>query len=712
MVEKRLDVVICTYTQERLDDLLAAVESVRTQDFPSGRTIVVVDHNPDLAGQLRPLLNGVTVVENTHSRGLSGGRNTGIECGTAPVVAFLDDDARAMPGWLERIWSHYDDPMVLAVGGAALPDWEVPAPPWFPEEFGWVVGCSYRGQPETVSEVRNLLGSNMSLRREVFDRVGGFSDTVGRVGKNPTGCEETELCIRAVQGIYGGKVIYDPEISVNHTVGAERATIRYFLRRCWFEGRSKAYVSSLVGAAAGISQERSYALNTLTRGVVRCMGQMLFKGDLYAGARAAIIVIGFSTTAAGYLTGRSARFFPGSTGVLHGRDWTARRGDMEEEGSRAIAGGSDLQLVQKPLPDGVKLPRASVVVPSLFARPEQLKACLDSLVALDYPDYEIIVVDNRRSDGELDSQWPSYHHKVRILRERFPGISAARNSGVNGATGEIVAFTDDDVEVDASWLRSLVLRLLSDERIACVTGLVLPGRLETPAQRWFEEYLGGFNRGPDLKVFCPSSSRDGREKDSVIADGVFCATKDSVESLSLYQAAVRCGAGASMAFRREALGHVGGFNLALGTGTPSRGGEDLAVFAAIFLAGWCIAYEPQAVVHHTHRRTYAELVSQVSGSGIGLTAMLTSLVMEDPRHVVHIINKVPLAITRIIKLRFAVGDPLEVASPRTYPPSLRWHEMSGMFKGPAAYLRSRRSLAARSPGMNVPASSGLRGSGK
>ncbi|EQD33462.1 glycosyl transferase family 2, partial [mine drainage metagenome] len=73
-----------------------------------------------------------------------------------------------------------------------------------------MVGCSYLGQPEQVSEVRNLLGSNMSVRREVFERVGMFSDSLGRLGKNPTGCEETELCIRAAHGVPGGKVLYDP----------------------------------------------------------------------------------------------------------------------------------------------------------------------------------------------------------------------------------------------------------------------------------------------------------------------------------------------------------------------------------------------------------------------------------------------------------------------------------------------------------------------
>lgn len=696
MAEERLDVVICTYTQERLGDLLSAVDSVRVQDFTSRRIIVVVDHNPALAEHLRLVLDDVTVVENSHRKGLSGGRNTGIECGVAPIVVFLDDDATAMQGWLAKIWSHYSDPLVVAVGGASIPEWETPAPLWFPEEFGWVVGCSYRGQPEKVSLVRNLLGSNMSLRREVFDRVGGFSDAVGRVGKNPTGCEETELCIRAVRGVDGAKVVYDPDIFVNHKVGSERATVRYFLRRCWFEGRSKAYVSALVGTADGVSQERFYVLNTLTRGVAHDVGLAVRKRDIFAGIRAAFIMIGLATTTAGYLTGRSARFLPSGGAALHGTEWSD---------------GFGFQQAGDPVADEAKLPSASIVVPSLFARPEQLKECLDSLLALNYPDFEIIVVDNRRSDSELDSQWLSYLPRVRIVRERFPGISAARNKGVSEARGELVAFTDDDVRVDTGWLRSLALHLASDGQLACVTGLVLPGAMETPAQHWFEEYLGGFNRGSDFKVFRPFQAENGRATKARLATKIACATKDSVESLSLYQAIARCGAGASMAYKREALRELGGFNTALGTGTPSRGGEDLAMFASVFLAGWSIAYEPQAVVYHSHRRTYAELVDQVSGSGIGLTAMFTSLVMEDPRHLASILAKLPLAMSRIIKLRFGKRESLGTAFAKSYPSSLRWYEMSGMVKGPLAYLRSRRSEAVKSAGIDPSAPSELQNDG-
>src|SRR5271165_665182 len=85
-------VVICAYTFDRWDDVLAAVASVTSQTTAPEEIVVVVDHNPDLYGRLRTALPEVTVVENQKQRGLSGGRNTGVEVTSSDVVAFLDDD--------------------------------------------------------------------------------------------------------------------------------------------------------------------------------------------------------------------------------------------------------------------------------------------------------------------------------------------------------------------------------------------------------------------------------------------------------------------------------------------------------------------------------------------------------------------------------------------------------------------------------------------
>lgn len=294
-------VVICAYTEDRWDDTCAAVASVQRQQPPPQELIVVVDHNPVLAGRLAEHLRGVRVVANRHEPGLSGARNTGVELAAADVVVFLDDDATAQPGWLAALASRYADPDVLGVGGRIDAAWDTARPSWFPAEFDWVVGCSYTGQHP--GPVRNLIGANASFRRELF-ADGGFVTGFGRSSGVllPLGCEETEFCIRVARTRPNGVFIHDDAAAVRHRVPAARATFSYFLSRCYSEGLSKAQVTQVAGAATGLSSERSYSTVTLPRGVVRNLGCAL-RGDLAGLSRAAVIVIGLAWTTAGYLRG-------------------------------------------------------------------------------------------------------------------------------------------------------------------------------------------------------------------------------------------------------------------------------------------------------------------------------------------------------------------------------------------------------------------------
>jgi len=347
------------------------------------------------------------------------------------------------------------------------------------------------------------------------------------------------------------------------------------------------------------------------------------------------------------------------------------------------------------------LPFATIIVPSIFARDQLLEQCVSSLLQIDYPRFEILIVDNRPTSPTKLPDWAIYNEKINVLHQPIPGISAARNLGLARAQGAIVAFTDDDVEVDPNWLRSLVNRFATNDKIACVTGLVLPRELDTAAQRWFEEYLGGFNRGSEIKLYSPiHPSRQGLIRPLV--HQVICRslTTGRTEQISLYEAVVRCGAGANMAFRTRALVDAGGFDLALGTGTATRGGEDLAIFAAILSNGSLIAYEPTAVVYHSHRRNYDELVKQVNGSGLGLTAMLTSLAYKDIRHLFIMAEHLPSALRSVIKRQFFnvnkkdTEDVTGTEAHQTYPRELRWHELLGMARGPLAYALSKRTIKA------------------
>jgi GT2 family glycosyltransferase len=302
VVAAHVSVVICCYTEDRWDDTLAAVASVRSQTPPPGEVVVVVDHNEKLLDRLQHELPGVVVVPNTEQQGLAGARNSGVVAASGRVLAFLDDDAVAAPGWLARVTAAYGD-RVLGVGGGVRPVWPVRRPRWFPEEFDWVVGCSYRGLPTTPAGVRNFIGANMSLRREAFDVAGGFAHSLGRVGRHPAGCEETELCIRATRSFPGTTLLYVPDALVEHRVTPDRTRWSYFRRRCFAEGISKAVVARLAGSGAALASERSYAAKVLPAGVARGLKQTL-TGQPAGLARSAAIVVGVLTTALGYLRGR------------------------------------------------------------------------------------------------------------------------------------------------------------------------------------------------------------------------------------------------------------------------------------------------------------------------------------------------------------------------------------------------------------------------
>ena len=300
----RASVVLCVYTGNRLPHIRAALDSIARQTMPPWQVIVVADYNPALCDRLAAEYPDHEVVSNKFEQGLSGARNTGIEHAAGDVVVFLDDDARAEPEWLETLLASYNDQSVLGVGGAVLADWSSPGrPAWFPEEFLWVVGCSYRGQPEAKTEVRNPIGANMSFRRSAFDKAGLFDSSLGRTftSSRPLGCEETEFSIRLRRMSPGARIIYEPQAVVYHHVGQSRATWRYFLGRCRAEGCSKALVSRLSGASAALRTERSYVTHTIIRAARRELSGVFRPGRKDSMLRLVALCLGILSATAGYI---------------------------------------------------------------------------------------------------------------------------------------------------------------------------------------------------------------------------------------------------------------------------------------------------------------------------------------------------------------------------------------------------------------------------
>ncbi|MFE1287103.1 glycosyltransferase [Streptomyces sp. NPDC058751] len=296
-----LAVVICAYTLDRWEDLRAAIASVLVQDPPADEVVLVVDHNRALLERAERELSGVRVVPNQNRRGLSGGRNTGVAVSRAEVVAFLDDDATAEPGWTGRLLAPYADPRVVGVGGFVRPWWATGRPVWFPPEFDWVVGCSYRGQPRRTAPVRNFIGANMSFRRSELTAVGGFLDALGRVGSRPAAsCDETDLCLRIAAHDPRAVLLYEPRAEIRHRVPESRTSWAYFRNRCYIEGLSKALVARRCGSGPALSSERAYVRSVVPRALVRNLSRLRRPGALRTiGALSG----GVGATVGGYLVG-------------------------------------------------------------------------------------------------------------------------------------------------------------------------------------------------------------------------------------------------------------------------------------------------------------------------------------------------------------------------------------------------------------------------
>jgi glycosyltransferase involved in cell wall biosynthesis len=298
-----ISVVICTHDEKRFDEVVEAVRSIERQTYPALETMVVVDHNRPLCERLRAAFPQLTVLENGGPQGAPSSKNTGALIASGDVVAFLDDDAVAADDWLEEIANaHRTFPSILGIGGWTEPAWERSQPAWFPIEFGWVVGASYRGLPDAGGPMRNTTGGNMSVDRRAYVEAGGFDVKLGKVGVRSEP-EDTELCIRIGNLHPDREWIFWPGARIAHKVPLERESFRYFLTRCRYEGLGKAALTAIAGGRRGLSSERSYALRILSSGVAIRISRGLRSRDSSPFAQAAVLVVGLAVTTAGFAEG-------------------------------------------------------------------------------------------------------------------------------------------------------------------------------------------------------------------------------------------------------------------------------------------------------------------------------------------------------------------------------------------------------------------------
>jgi GT2 family glycosyltransferase len=301
-------------------------------------------------------------------------------------------------------------------------------------------------------------------------------------------------------------------------------------------------------------------------------------------------------------------------------------------------------------------------------RAEALTACLDSLLAQEYPEFRVLVVDNAPSDESTAQvvRAAAERGPVDYLRAPVPGLSHARNAAVAATPGEILAWIDDDEVADRYWLAEIARAFAEHPTADAVSGVIVPAELSTPAQVWFEEF-GGHSKGRGFTpaVFSPATAR----------------IQSPLYPLPPF------GTGANMAFRPRVIERIGGFDTALGAGTPALGSEDTLAFTQVLRGGGTIVYQPSAVVRHFHRRDVDGLRRQLVGYGMGLTAAYTALVRRNPLVLVPLLGLVPRALRDL----FGGDSPRTATLGADFPRELLSANRRGMLRGPLAYLAGRRA---------------------
>ena len=288
---------------------------------------------------------------------------------------------------------------------------------------------------------------------------------------------------------------------------------------------------------------------------------------------------------------------------------------------------------------GEPVGRMSVVI-GTRDRPEDVRRCVASVLASAHDDFEVFVVDNAPSTAATRDVVASFRDdRLHYVLEARPGVSRARNAGLALATGAVVAFVDDDVVVDRHWLAALADAYARDEDVVCVTGLVPSGELRNPTQRYFDERVT-WARNLDRRVF---------------------RTSAPPADLPLFPFSVGAfGTGANMSLRRTAALALGGFDVALGPGTPSRAGEDPDLFTRVLLSGGALAVEPSAFVWHRHRSDREALRAQALGYGTGLGAWVAKL-MTRPRTAVAVLRRAVGALRQLGALGQGNADQVSTA---------------------------------------------------
>ncbi len=258
-----VSIVVCTHSLDNLQNLVEAVDSLLNQTHREIEIIVVVDGNQELYDRIMKAYDNhgnIKTMVTAESLGAFGAGNVGIKVAQGDVIALLDDDAVADRGWIENLVDIYQKLDAIAVGGKILPLWLTKKPDYFPLELGWLVGMTQEGFAEDkIAEVRNTWGSNMSFKREVFDKVGLLNAELG-FAKGKTSYmqgAEAEFALR-MKNKLGRGIIYNPEAIVYHKIPSSRIKPGILLKRAYYQGYSKALMKKQSPLPDTLATEKSY----------------------------------------------------------------------------------------------------------------------------------------------------------------------------------------------------------------------------------------------------------------------------------------------------------------------------------------------------------------------------------------------------------------------------------------------------------------------
>lgn len=652
--------VICTVDDGEL--AMRCVRSILEGSYEHCEVIIV--NNRPATSKLRETLErdfpgDPRVRYHEESRpGLSAARNSGASVARGAVIAFTDDDVVADRNWLASIAAIFEDDSVDCVTGMILPLKLETDAQWLLERFAGF-GKGFEVTRFTLDQAsddplfpfaagRFGSGANISLRREAFAQLGGFDPVLG-TGTKARGGEDLDAFIRLM--MEGGTLVYEPASIVWHEHRDRMEDLRHEMYG-YGAGLSAVITKHMAG------RYRNRLLRRIPAGL-RLMFDPVSPKNARKGSDFPRNLtwrerLGAASGPYGYLRSRlnAAKFadaplsvmllpepgfepiWVGAVSLDHpavalpvsdtipGEVYESARllvrdsdsmpvgfvnvalsenGASEQAVRTAIESqlGSASPEAQAALPTPARTPKISVVI-CTFDRPDSLMRAVNSVLASDYPDFELVIVDNapdRPSTKETVDRIDD--PRVRYEAEPRAGLSRARNRGLAAAGGELIAFTDDDVEVDPGWLSALNAAFAAQPKVGLVTGLV-------PAAELDNEFQQRFDAAVHWSTELTRRSYDLR--------------KNRLAKPTFPFRTGRMGAGANFAVSRECARAVGEFDAALGAGAPCGGGDDLDYFLRVIQRGWTLSYEPSALVWHHHRADGNSLLKQVSAYGSGATA--------------------------------------------------------------------------------------------